>query len=220
MQRIGVVGAGRFGTVLALSLAERGAEVIVLEEDRGKVQSIADFVTRAVQGDASQASALAEAGFKDCDTVVVALGSNMEGSILSTIHLKELNVPTVVARAESDIHGKVLDRVGADQIVNPNKERAQRLARALIAPSVFDYFEISEGVGVIEIKAPSRLVGKSLAEARIRNVYGGTVLSLRRGGDGEGEQHNIVAPTAEDVIEEGDKLVIFGPEKELRRLEE
>ena len=220
MQRIGVIGAGTFGEALATELTEMGAEVLLLERNRDKVQDLVSTVSRAVQGEATSVNVLAEAGFKDCDIVVVELGASMEASILATITLKEMGVRHVVARAASDIHAKVLSRVGADEVVNPNKERAVRLARALVAPSVLDYFEISEGVGVIEIKAPAKLIGKSLAEANIRDTYGGTVLSLRRGAGPKDKQSNIIAPTGDDVIREGDTLVIFGAEKDLGGLEE
>ncbi|MBN1670782.1 MAG: TrkA family potassium uptake protein [Kiritimatiellae bacterium] len=219
MQRIGVIGMSEFGFVLAESLAEKGADVLVLDHDREKVKRMAGIVPKAVEGDATDAEALEQAGFADCDIAVVAIGSDMEASILATIILKEMKVPEVLSRAASDLHGKVLERVGADRVVYPSKDMARRLARSLWAPTVLDYVEVSEGVSILQMKAPQRWVGKTLNEAEIRQSHGVTVLGIRRAPDADGRTHYLAAPTGADVIVQGDTLTLFGPDKCLQKVE-
>ncbi len=218
MRRIGIIGAGRFGSALATGLAEKGVEVTLLDRDRDKVQRLSSVVAKAVAGDATDGETLVQAGFGDCDVVVVAIGPGMEASILATQLLKEMNVSTVIAKAGTDTHGKVLSRVGADQVVYVDRERAARLARTLSGESALDYFEISEGVSIVEMKAPWYFCGKSFAESKIRNVRGVTVLAIRRQSRPAERRINIIAPTGDDVIEEDDTLVIFGPNDNLEKL--
>jgi len=218
MKRIGVIGAGRFGLALSESLTERGAEVLLLDRNGGLIQRTANLVARAVQGDATDEAALRESGFDDCDTAVVAIGSNMEGSILATMSLKELGVPYIVAKAATDLHAKVLERVGAHLVVCPNRERAQRLARSLLARSPLDYFEISKGVSVVEMEAPETFLGKTLVESKLRGDYDVTVLAIKRKKAEGKEPEVIVSPGADDTIQENDTLVLFGPDKKLEHL--
>ena len=213
MKRIGIIGAGRFGSALAQGLARRGAEVLLLDADKETVQRMSSIVAGAVQGDATDREALVKAGFQHCDSVVVAIGTKMEGSVLATMNLKEMEISFVVAKASSDMHGKVLQRVGADEVVYPNRERAEHLARSLLAGSSLDYFEISEGVSVVEIKAPKTFVGKTIVETDMRKKYGLTVLAVKRIEDGKSE--NVVSPAGDLLIGEGDKLVLFGPDNTL-----
>jgi trk system potassium uptake protein TrkA len=217
VKRIGIIGAGRFGTALAEDLVRRGAEVILLDSDKDIVQRLAGMLTKAIQGDATNAHVLEETGFEGCDAVVVAIGTDMESSILATMNLKELKVPRIIAKAGTDLHGKVLERVGADQVVYPNRERAQRLARSLLARSPVDYFEIAHGVGIIEISAPPDLVGHSLVESEIRKKYGITVLCIKRPGKDD-KTKQIASPSGDEVIEAGDILTVFGPDKKLEAL--
>jgi trk system potassium uptake protein TrkA len=219
MRRIGIIGGGRFGTTLALGLAREGVDVLFMDKDPAVVLHMSAHVRKAVQGDSSDAEALAQAGFSSCDVVVVAMGSNLEASVLATMALKDLKVPRLIAKASSDIHGKVLQRVGADQIVFPERDRAAGLARALVARSVLDFIEVGPGSGIFEVQAPAHWVGKPLGETRIRNVYGLTVLAIRRAAGPDGTREELVAPSGDDVIEERDILVLFGAEEKLRRFE-
>jgi trk system potassium uptake protein TrkA len=220
MKRIGIIGAGRFGSELAEHLARRGAEIIVIERDRKTVQRLSEIVPNVIQGDATELPALQEAGFHECDAVVVAIGLNMEGSILATMNLKELNVPYILAKADSDSHGRVLERVGAHQVIYPDRERAVRLARSLMVGGDLDFFEIADGVSVLEMKAPERFIGKTLTETEIRKKYGVTVLAIRHEQPGGGKSKSIVSPMGDDRIEEGDTLVLFGPDRKLEALAE
>jgi trk system potassium uptake protein TrkA len=216
---MGVIGGGRFGTTLALELSHRGVDVIFLDRNRDVVQRMSNVVAKAVTGDAADVDVLAEAGFASCDTVIVALGSNVEASILATMSLKDLKVPRVVAKASTEIHGKVLERVGANQLVYPERDHAFRLARTLVARSVLDYIEVAEGTGIIEIISPSRYWGRTVAESRIRDEFGLAVLAIRHspGPDRAGEV--ISVPSGTDGIQANDVMVLFGPEDKLREME-
>lgn len=218
MRTIGVIGGGRFGSYLARSLAQQGVDVLFMDRDREIVQRMSGSVSKAVQGDAADPQALGEAGFGECDVVVVAMASNLEASILATMALKDLQVPTVVTKASSDNAGKVLERVGADKVVYPERDRAVRLARTLCARSILDYVQVSPECGIIELEVPEAFAGKTLAESRIRNVHGLTVLEVRRKGP-DGVLQVIPAPGGEQVIAKRDILVIFGVEANLRQFE-
>jgi trk system potassium uptake protein TrkA len=221
MKRVGIVGAGRFGASLAQSLVERGIEVLVLDRDRDVVDRMAGVVAKAMEGDATEEGTLDAAGFRDCDMAVVAVGSDMESSVLTTLILKEMKISCVIAKATSDVHGKVLQKVGADRVVYPDRDVAARLARSLVSPSVLDYVEVAEGISVLEIAAPLGFVGKTLGELQIRKNYGVTVLVLRRAaGQAEGKPETIVSPDADDTVELGDTIVVFGLDEKLRRLEQ
>jgi trk system potassium uptake protein TrkA len=217
MQRVGIIGGGRFGSALALCLVQRGVDVVLLDRDRGIVQKLMSVVSRAVEGDATELQTLVEAGFERCDTAVVAIGTDLEGSILATLNLKELKIRQVVAKASTDLHGSVLQRVGADRVIYPDRDMAIRLARSIAAPSILDYIELSGGASIVEMKAPAELVGKTLGEARIRNIYGVHVLALRHKGVDRAEETTI-APSGSDTISQGDTLVLFGPDERIRTM--
>lgn len=219
MRRVGIIGGGRFGSSLAEALAALGIEVLLLDRDRDVVDRLAGTVSKAMQGDATDEGTLNATGFKECDVVVVAVGSDMESSVLATLMLKEMKIAHIVAKATTDMHGKVLSRVGADRVVYPDRDMAARLARSLAAPTVLDYAEVSEGVSVLEIQAPLEYVGKTLAESKIRKNFGATVLVLRRAAQPDGTQDTIVSPDADDTIELGDIMVIFGADDKLQKLE-
>jgi trk system potassium uptake protein TrkA len=212
MKRIGIIGSGRFGQALIESLVEKGAEVLLIDESYERIQEYADYVTKAVQGDATSARTLKEAGFDACDVVVICIGNNMEGSIMATVNCKDLGVPTVVAKAVSDLHGKVLKRVGADIVVYPDRDRAQRLARSLLSRSPIDLFEITDGVSVAEVVPPDDLVGKTLIEGCVRQNFGVTVLAIRRQAEDPRLPRKVIITTGDERILKDDRLLVFGPD--------
>lgn len=212
MKRIGIIGSGRFGQALIESLVEKGAEVLLIDESHERIQEYADYVTKAVQGDATSARTLKEAGFDACDVVVICIGNNMEGSIMATVNCKDLGVPTVVAKAVSDLHGKVLKRIGADIVVYPDRDRAQRLARSLLSRSPIDLFEITDGVSVAEVVPPDDLVGKTLIEGGVRQKFGVTVLAIRRQAEDPRLPRKVIITTGDEKILKDDRLLVFGPD--------
>jgi trk system potassium uptake protein TrkA len=217
MKRVGIVGVGRFGMALAESLANSGAEVVVIDRNRPAMQNATAFAT-ALQGDATQPHVLEEAGFGSCDLVVVAIGSNIEASMMATANCKELGVPNVVAKATSELHGKILRRIGADSVVYPDRDSAHRLARAIANHHVIDFLEVTEGYSVAEIDVPEAARGKTLAEADLRKSTGLTVLCVRRVSGDAGGRQTMIVPKAGDVLQPGDKLIVFGGTRQLDSL--
>ncbi len=210
MSRVGILGGGRFGASLAEALAEAGEEVLLVERNGALVQTLSGKVTWAVQGDATNARSLEEAGLKECDTAVVAIGSNIEASTMATANCKELKIPTVIAKATSELHGRILKKLGADQIVFPDRDSAKRLAKAMTNYGAIDLLELSEGVSLAEIDVPESCREKSLAQADLRKKHGVTVLCLRRLDENPKNPRSIVVPGPNDVIRENDRLVVFG----------
>ena len=212
MKRVGIIGAGRFGLSLAEALAETGTEVLLIDRNNALVQNAIKKVTWSVQCDATSANALESAGISECDTVVVAIGSNVEASMLVTANCKELGIKTVISKATSEIHGKILDKLGADHVVYPDRESAHRLARSITEHNAYDLLEISEGLSLAEIDVPEACVGKTLAEADLRKKSGVTVLCIRRPDSINNRKPlQILIPNPNnDAFEAEDKLIVFG----------
>ena len=215
MKRIGIIGAGRFGLALAESLANAGLEVIMIDRNRPAMQTASEFVN-AVQGDATQPHVLEEAGFGECDLVVVAIGSNIEASTMATANCKELGVPNVVAKAASELHGKILRKIGADNVVYPDRDSAHRLARTIAKGDILYILEVSEGFSIAEIDVPDEMRGKTLAGADFRNTTGLTVLCIRRADANDPiKPRKVILPQADDVLVGDDKLIVFGENSKL-----
>jgi len=217
VKRIGIIGAGRFGLSLAESMANANTEVLLIDRNRPAMQNASEFAT-ALQGDATQPHVLEEAGFGECDVVVVAIGSNIEASIMVTANCKELGVSNVVAKATSELHGKILRRIGADSVVYPDRDSAHRLARAIANHDVVDFMEVSEGYSIAEIEVPDGLRGKSLAESDLRKKHGVTVLCIRRTDSDPKKGRKVIFPQATDVLQGDDKLIVFGETKSIDAL--
>ena len=203
MKRVGIIGAGRFGMALAESLSNAGKEVILIDRNRPAMQSASEFAT-ALQGDATQPHVLEEAGFGECDLAVIAIGSNIESSMMATANCKELGIPSVVAKATSELHGKILRRIGADSVIYPDRDSAHRLARAIVNHNAVDFLEVSEG-----------FVGKSLAESDFRKATGLLVLCVRRVNEDPGQPRSLLTPQPTEVLRVDDKLIVFGETKRL-----
>ncbi len=218
MKRVGIIGAGRFGLSLAESLSEAGIEVLLFERNGTLVQNASSMVTYAVQGDATNARALEEAGFKECDIAVVAIGSNMEASMLAAANCHEIGVKNVIAKATSEMHGKILAKLGADQVVYPDRESAHRLARHITDHGAFDVLELSEGVSIAEINVPESCQDKTLAQADLRKKTGVTVLCIRRLDENPRNPRAIVIPGPNDLIQAEDKLIVFVTTKQIDEL--
>ena len=218
MKRIGIIGAGRFGSVLAESLCEAGLEVTVVDRDRVVVQNLAESGARSVEGDATQKRTLEDAGFGECDVAVVAVGSNIEVSTMATANCKEVGVPMVVSKATSELHGKILKRIGADSVIYPDRDSAHRLARTLSSKGAVDLFELSEGFTLAEIDVPEDWRGKTLAEADVRKKTGVTVLCLRRLGEAADDPRKVIMPGPDEVLQPEDKLIVVGSSRQLDEL--
>ena len=204
-----IVGLGRFGSEAAKRLCELGGEVLAIDSHSELVQQISSSVTQAVVGDARDKEVLRALGVADFDCAIVAIGGSLGDSVLATINLKELGVPYIVCKAHDETHRQVLMKLGADKIVIPEQEQANRLARNLSSPNVLDYIELSEDFAIIEVPAPTPWLGKSLLQLNVRAKLGVNIIAVKQPG-------NInVAPGADYEIQPGDVMVVLGGTKAL-----
>jgi len=226
--KIAVIGLGRFGRSLAISLAERGAEVIAIDKDRDAVESVKDKVALAVILDSEDEEALKAQGVDKVDVAVVSIGEdNLRSIELTTIRLKKMGVRNVISRAFEDIDKEILGSIGADKVVFPEDESGVRLARSLTAPSMIDHIALddSEEYSMAQIKAPKRFWGKKIVDLKIPARYGVNIILMKHPveqTDEKGittirEEVNPV-PRADDVINEGDILWIVGRTEDVEYL--
>ncbi len=214
MKQVAVIGLGRFGSSVARTLAESGCEVLAVDADEARVKAIADEVTDAVCANALEEEALRSLGLRNFEVVVVAIGHEVEASILVTVLLKEMGIPKIVAKAQDDLHGRVLQKVGADIVVFPERDMGIRLAHTLISRNIIDEIQLSTDYSILEMVVPHRFLGRSLKELELRQRFGLSVLAIRR------KDRIIVSPDAEQTLEEGDILVALGQPEKLERLNE
>jgi K+ transport systems, NAD-binding component len=205
----GVIGLGRFGYHVARTLAQGGAEVIACDVDEERVREISEYVSLAYVLDATDAKALKESGIANVDTAVVSIGENIEASILIVVQLKELGVKEVVAKAVNPLHGKVLEKLGVDRVVYPEKEMAIRVAHSLLAGEFIEEIPIGEKHSLFELKAFDFMLGKTLRELDVRRRFGVSVLAIKRG------ENLIVNPMGDEKILPGDILVVLGTTEQL-----
>lgn len=213
MKSFVVIGCGRFGTSVAKTLYELGNEVMAVDMDTDTIQEISEYVTHAVVADVLDESILHELGLSNFDVVIISIASNIEASIMATLTAKELGAKRVVVKAQSDIHGKVLTKVGADRVIFPERDMGARVAHNLTSSNILDFIELSPEYYIIEISALKKWINKSLGELRLRNKYGVNVLAIKRA-----TSLNI-SPTADEVINQGDILVVIGDSDDIRKIE-
>ncbi len=166
-----VIGLGRFGRCVAMELSNLGADVLAIDSDEDKINSVADYVTCAINIDVCDVDALKNAGISNMDAVIVSMGDCLESSIMSVITAKELGVPLVIAKARDEVTGNIISKVGADRIVFPERESGIRLSHRLMSADVLDYFDLSDTVSMVKILPKSEWVGKSLVELNLRKEY-------------------------------------------------
>lgn len=199
-----VIGLGRFGAEVAAQLYNYGCEVLAMDCNEEYVNQISSRVTHAVVGDARDKGVLRALGAADFECAIVAIGGSLADSVLATMNLKELGISKIVCKAHDETHRQVLLKLGADQVVIPEKENAARLARSLSSPNVLEYIELSEEYGIIEVPAPKRWLDKSLKELNVRAKLGVNIIAVERGNKID------VSPAADYKIMEGDILVVLG----------
>lgn len=208
-----VVGIGRFGSSVAKTLYELGNDVLVIDSDEERVQDISEKVTHAVQMDATDESAIKTLGVRNFDVAIVSIGANIQSSIMVTLILKELGIKHIIAKGNNELHAKVLYKIGADRVILPEKDMGIRVAHNIASSNILDYIELSEDYSILEIKALSIWIGKSLKELKLRSEYEINVMAIKRG-------DNInISPLADEVIQENDVLVAIGAGKNLDKFE-
>lgn len=208
-----VIGCGRFGTSVAMKLNELNCEVMVVDNNEETIQDISEYVTHAVQADATDENTIRSLGIRNFDVAVVTIGSDIQSSILITLMCKELGVKHVVAKAQNELHAKVLYKIGADRVVFPEREMGIRIAKNLVFDNILDYVELDPRYGIAEIYAPEEWIGKTLKELELRTNYHINVLGIKRGAELD------VQFDPEDEITEGTVLVIIGGNADINKLE-
>jgi len=208
-----VIGAGRFGSSVATTLYELGHDVTVVDINPSRVQEISKSVAHALQADATSEAALSSLGVREFDVIVVAIGHDLQSSIMTCILLIEMGARFVVARAHTEMHGKVLSKIGVNRVVFPEKDMGQKLAHSLSAFNIVDLIELSSSSNVVEVTAPAEMVGRSLQELNLRARFGINVIALRSK-DGK----TNISPGGEDIIKEGDLIIAVGDNKALKKM--
>lgn len=211
MSEIAVLGLGRFGASIAMSLEEMGNEVLGVDSNMDIIDDIAPHLTSAVCMDLTDEKALHSLDLSDFDCVIVGIGTDNESSIFVTMMVKDMGVKRLVCKADNEVHARILEKVGADQVVFPERDSAIRLARTIANNRVLDFMQLSEESSVVEIIPQTDWVGKSLAELSFRNNYNVIVVAIRRGED-------VMLPDADSLIQKDDVLILIGRDKDLNRL--
>lgn len=208
-----VIGLGRFGSSIAKTLYSLGNDVLAIDADEDVIQNIADSVTHAVQADATDENTLRTLGISNFDVAVVTIGSKVQASIMAALLAKDLGVKYILAKAHSELHAKVLKKIGVDRIIFPERDMGVRVAHNLVSTNILDYIELSSDYSIAEIASPEEWYGKTLEELNMRSKYGINVMAIKK-------NHEVnISPSAEDVIEPDDIVVAIGGIEELNELE-
>ena len=211
IKQYAVIGLGRFGTSVARRLHEAGHEVLGIDANEERVEDAELFVTHAVVADTTEEKALTSIGISNFDCVIVAIGNDMQSSILTVSLLKELGIKKVIAKALGKRHGQVLEKVGADWIIYPERDMGERVANQLLSPNMLNYIELSKEHSIEEIMIPSKMAEKSLRDLDIRAKYNVSVIAIVR----EGEI--IISPSPDQIIHKEDLLVMIGNREDIAK---
>ena len=206
-----VAGLGLFGTSVALTLQQMGYEVYTLDSEESLVQDLSTQLNYVVCGDASDKKTLQSLPLEDIDVAVVAIG-NVERNMMCTMLLKELGIKQVVAKAINNLHGAMLNKIGADKVVYAERDMGERVAHNLISAGVMDYIELSSEISVMSLAIPAEFVGKNLIEADLRRRYEVNVVAIKRDG------RTIVNPKAQEVFQPEDEIIVLGTHEGVKRM--
>lgn len=213
MKQFAIIGLGRFGTSVAITLSKMGYDVLGIDTNEERVNDLGDKLTQAVLLDALDEHALKSVGIRNFDVVVVAIGKDIQANILVTVMLKEMGVKNVVAKAQTELHGKVLERVGADKVVFPEWDMGVKVAKALVSKNIMEQIALSPEHSLVELAVPQNFINQSLEKSNARKKYGVSILAIRRGTD------VIISPHPSEVMLEGDILVAIGKNEKLQNFE-
>lgn len=226
MKQYVVIGAGKFGASVAVTLSQKGYSVLLIDNSIEKIQELSDIVTKAVQLDATDEKAMHALGLKDFDVAIVAIGrQSLEDSVLVTMMLKEMGIGTVIAKATNEAHGRILTRVGVDRVVFPERDMGIRLANSLTTSSIMDHLGIVPGYSVAEIQPSKEFIGKTIKESGIKGQYGIQIIAVKtmqpnideKGESIVEEQINIV-PDASTKIGKDDTLLVLGKDEDIEKV--
>lgn len=208
-----VIGLGRFGGSIVSELVELGADVMAIDISSSKVDEFATIATQAVTADTTDESVLKSLGIRNFEHVIVAIGEDIQASILTTLILKEIGVPKITVKAQNDYHEKVLRKIGADQVVHPERDMGFRIANNMMSNNILDYLELSDEHSIAEFQANDRLAGKTIIEMNIRAKYGVNIVAIKR------DKDIIISPQAYDKIQSDDILIIIGSDTDIHHFE-
>lgn len=208
-----VIGLGRFGTSVALTLQSLGHEVLAIDSDEEQVQKMSDQVTHVVQADTTDENSLNALGLRNFDAVVVAIGEDVQANVATTLLLKEMGIPFIIAKAKNALHGKMLGKIGADRVVYPERDMGQRVAHNLVSSNLLDYIELSPNLSLVEVTSPEKFVGKTLKQSDMRALYGVNLVAIKRC------DRVLITPQPDEMILKGDILILIGATEGLHQLE-
>jgi len=208
-----VIGLGRFGGSIVRELVEQGADVMAIDKFADRVDEFASIATQAIVADTTDESVLKSLGIRNFEHVIVAIGEDIQSSILTTLMLKEIGVNKITVKAQNDYHEKVLRKIGADQVVHPERDMGIRIASNMISNNVLDYLELSDEHSIMEIIANELLAGSTLIDLDIRAKYGINIVAIKRGTE------ILVSPQATEEIQVNDILIVIGADSDIIRFE-
>ena len=211
IKQYAVIGLGRFGTSIARRLHEAGQEVLGIDLDEESVDGAELFVTHAVVADSTEEKALTSLGITNFDCVIVAIGDDIQSSILTVMLLKNLGVKKIIAKALSKRQGQVLEAIGAHWVIYPERDMGERVANQLLSPNMLNYIELSKTYNIEEVMIPSQMVGKNLKEFDLRAKFNVSVIAIVRSDD------IIISPSPEELLQEEDVLLTIGKRKDLTK---
>ena len=207
-----VIGLGRFGMSLAVTLADEGKNVLAIDSDKQYVEAVQNKVTHAVVADATKKDVLHSLGVQNFDCAIVCIGEDLSASMLATLNCQELKVPYIIAKSQSDQQKDILEKIGVDLVVFPEVYMSKKLSSALLDPLTNEIVKLTDNYKIVEIMCPTNWVGRSISEINIRKKYGVNVIFIKRDG-------NIIEPFPEAVLEKTDSLVISGTPKNIEVVE-
>ncbi|WP_209121358.1 TrkA family potassium uptake protein [Alkalihalobacillus sp. BA299] len=213
-KQFSVIGLGRFGSSVCKELYKLGHDVLAIDTNEERVNNMTEYSTHSVIASGTDENALQSLGIRNFDFVIVAIGDNIQSSILCTLILKEMGVKNVWVKAVNYYHHRVLEKIGADRIVHPEQDMGIRIAQHIVSEKIIDYIELSDEYSIVELIATDKVAGKSLAQLDVRAKFGCTILAIKRGKDIN------ISPFPSDLIEIRDILIVIGHKNDLKRFEE
>jgi trk system potassium uptake protein TrkA len=222
--KFGVIGLGRFGTTIARTLSQRGAEVMVFDSDPDKIDSLRDEVAYAVQLDATDIKALRAQNIDDLDAVVVAIGHDFEALLLTTVTLVELKVKRIIARASTEQQRRILEKLGIKEILSPEDEVGISVAGRLLNPDLVSFFQLPDNYQIVELRTPNGIADKTVIEIGLRNRYNLNLITLRRAyevmtpeGEAATEYHILGVPRADTILYSTDYIILLGKHADIEK---
>lgn len=208
-----VIGLGRFGGAICEELSVEGNKVLAIDIDEHKVNEYKNIASHAVIADTTDEQVIKDLGLKNIDHVIVAIGDNIQANILTTVILADLGIKRITVKAQNDYHEKILNKIGANHVVHPERDMGKRLAHSLISSNILDYLELSDDHSMVEVRVGRKMRGKSLVDLNIRARFGCNVVAIK-----QGKKMNV-SPLAEYELQDNDVLIVMGADKDLSRFE-